>query len=117
MNIDAIVRLVLMLGIPAFMMWREYKKMSEEERNEVKTDFTSKRFIFTGGLMALSWVLLLLEPIFEMIWMKTVGIALISIGVLVGIVLIWLNAPSKRKAVLKIIPLLILFSIFLWANY
>ncbi|MED3986620.1 hypothetical protein P4646_21595 [Peribacillus simplex] len=90
--------------------------MSEEERNEVKTDFTSKRFIFTGGLVALR-VLLLLEPIFEMTWMKTVGTALISIGVLVGIVLIWLNAPSKRKEVLKIIPLLILFSIFLWANY
>lgn len=105
-----------MLGIPAFMMWRGYKKMSEEERNEVKTDFTSKRFIFTGGLVALR-VLLLLEPIFEMTWMKTVGTALISIGVLVGIVLIWLNAPSKRKEVLKIIPLLILFSIFLWANY
>ncbi|CAH0285325.1 hypothetical protein SRABI84_04031 [Peribacillus simplex] len=98
------------------MMWRGYKKMSEEERNEVKTDFTSKRFIFTGGLVALR-VLLLLEPIFEMTWMKTVGTALISIGVLVGIVLIWLNAPSKRKEVLKIIPLLILFSIFLWANY
>lgn len=35
MNIDAIVRLVLMLGIPAFMMWRGYKKMSEEERNDL----------------------------------------------------------------------------------
>ncbi|MBO0998426.1 hypothetical protein IOC57_11790 [Bacillus sp. SD075] len=117
MNIDAIVRLVLMLGIPSFMMWREYKKMSVVERNEVKTDFTSKRFIFTGGLVALSWVLMLLEPIFEMTWMKTVGTALISIGVLAGIVLIWLNARSKRKAVLKFFYLLIVFSIFLWANY
>ncbi|MDF9759819.1 preprotein translocase subunit YajC [Peribacillus simplex] len=49
MNIDAIVRLVLMVGIPAFMMWREYKKMAEEERNDVKTTFTSKRFISTIG--------------------------------------------------------------------
>ncbi|MCK1981384.1 MULTISPECIES: hypothetical protein [Peribacillus] len=117
MNKDAIVQLVLMLGIPAFMMCREYKKMSEEERNEVRTDFTSKRFIFSVGLVALSWVVLLLEPIFEMTWMKTVGIALISIGGLVGIVLIWLNASLKRKAVPKIIYLLILFSILFWVNY
>ncbi|KRF51224.1 hypothetical protein ASG99_12880 [Bacillus sp. Soil768D1] len=117
MHIDAIVRLVLMIGIPAFMMWWEYKKMSEEERNDVKTEFTSKRFIFTGGLMVLSWVLLLLEPIFEMTWMKVISGVLFSIGMIVSSVFIWLNASSKWKAVLKIIPLLILFSIFLWANY
>ncbi|MGE7183983.1 hypothetical protein ACQKKK_08220 [Peribacillus sp. NPDC006672] len=117
MNIDAIVRFVLMIGIPAFMMWRGYKKMSEEERNDVKTDFTSKRFIFTIGLFALGWVFLLLEPIFEMTWLETIGVVLLSIGIMVSIVLTWLDAPSKRKAVLKTITFLILFSIFLWANY
>ncbi|MBT2666859.1 hypothetical protein J7J00_15270 [Bacillus sp. ISL-4] len=117
MNIDAIVRFVLMIGIPAFMMWRCYKKMSEEEQNDVKTDFTSKRFISTIGLMALGWVFFLLEPIFEMTWMETIGVVLLSIVIMVSIVLTWLNAPSKRKAVLKTIPLLIAFSILLWVNY
>ncbi|MGE7758586.1 hypothetical protein [Peribacillus sp. NPDC097895] len=117
MNIDAIVRLFLMIGIPAFMMWRAYKKMSEEEQNDVKTDFTSKRFISTIGSVALSLLFFLLEPIFEMTWLKTIGVVLLSIGIMVSIVLTWLDAPSKRKAVLKIITLLIAFSIILWANY
>ncbi|WP_339200701.1 hypothetical protein [Peribacillus sp. FSL P2-0133] len=117
MNIDAIVRLVLMLGIPAFMMWRGYKKMSEEEQNDVKTDFTSKHFISTIGLVALSLLFFLLEPIFEMTWMKMIGAVFLSIGIMVSIVLTWVDAPSKRKAVLKIITLLIALSIMLWANY
>ncbi|MGG0287296.1 hypothetical protein ABEY41_19755 [Peribacillus butanolivorans] len=91
--------------------------MSEEERNDVKTDFTSKRFIATNGLVALSLVFLLLEPIFEITWMKTIGAILLSIGMMVGIVLIWFNASSKRNAVLKTITLLIALSIFFWANY
>ncbi|WP_350299991.1 hypothetical protein [Peribacillus frigoritolerans] len=115
MNIDAIVQLVLMLGIPAFMMWRGYKKMSEEERNDVKTDFTSKRFIFTGGLVALSWVLLLVEPIFEATWMKVISGVLFSIGMIVSSVFIWLNASSKWKAVLGIISSIIALAIFFWA--
>ncbi|MDV7766813.1 hypothetical protein [Peribacillus sp. CSMR9] len=116
MNIDAIVRLVLMLGIPAFMMWREYKKMSEEERNDVKTYFTSKRFISTIGLVTLGWVFFLLGPIFEMTWMETIGVALLSIGIMLGIVLTWLDVSSKWRAVLKTITLLIAFSILLWTN-
>lgn len=116
MNIDAIVRLVLMLGIPAFMMWREYKKMSEEERNDVKTTFTSKRFISTYGLVALGWVFLLVEPIFEIAWMKVISGVLFSIGIMVGIVLTWLDVSSKWKAMLKTITLLIAFSILLWTN-
>ncbi|MES1041811.1 hypothetical protein [Peribacillus simplex] len=65
MSKDAIVQLVLMLGIPAFMMCREYKKMSEEEQNDLKTDVTSKQFIATYGLVTLNLVFLLVEPIFE----------------------------------------------------
>ncbi|RRN73927.1 hypothetical protein EI200_04405 [Peribacillus simplex] len=113
MNIDAIVRFVLMIGIPAFMMWRGYKKMSEEERNDVKTAFTSKRFISTIGLVVLGWVFFLLEPIFEMTWMETIGVVLLSIGIMVSIVLTWLDTTSKWK---KTITLLIAFSILLWTN-
>ncbi|MFE3976494.1 MULTISPECIES: hypothetical protein [unclassified Peribacillus] len=117
MNIDAIVRLVLMLGIPAFMMWREYKKMSEEERNDVKTTFTSKRFISTYGLVALGWVFLLVEPIFEIAWMKVISGVLFSIGMIVSSVFIWLNASPKWKAVLGIISSMIALAIFLWWIY
>ena len=115
MNIDAIVRLALILGIPAFMMWRGYKKMSEEERNDLKTDVTSKRFIATYGLVALSLVFLLVEPIFEMTWMKVISGVLFSIGMIVSSVFIWLNASSKWKAVLGIISSMIALAIFLWA--
>ncbi|CAH0292117.1 hypothetical protein [Peribacillus sp. Bi134] len=115
MNTDAIVRLVLMLGIPAFMMWREYKKMSKEERNEVKTDFTSKRFIATYGLVALSLIFLLVEPIFETTWVKVISAVLISFGMIVSSFFTWLNASSKCKAVLGIISSIIALAIFLWA--
>ena len=40
------------------------KKISEEEQNQAKVDFTSKRFIATYGLLALSLVFVLMEPIF-----------------------------------------------------
>ncbi len=56
MKIDAIVRLFLYIGIPFFM--------TEEEQNQAKVDFTSKRFIATYGLLALSLVFVLMEPIF-----------------------------------------------------
>ncbi|MGG4267803.1 hypothetical protein [Peribacillus simplex] len=115
MYINVIVQLVLMFVVPAFLMLRLYKKMSEEERNEVKTAFTSKHFIFTFGLVTIGCVLFLLEPIFEMTWMETIGVILLSIGIMADIVLTWLDAPSKRKAMLKTIILLIPFSIFLWA--
>ncbi|MFR0656876.1 hypothetical protein SB719_20235, partial [Pantoea sp. SIMBA_079] len=77
--------------------------MSEEERNDVKTDFTSKRFISTYGLVALGCVFLLVEPIFEIAWMKVISGVLFSIGMIVSSVFIWLNASSKWKAVLGII--------------
>ncbi|WP_057913036.1 hypothetical protein [Peribacillus muralis] len=71
MKIVAIVQLVLFIGIPALMMWRSYKKMTEEERNDFRTDFASKRFAATYGLLALSFALLWLEPIFAITWLKT----------------------------------------------
>ncbi|WP_258831879.1 hypothetical protein [Peribacillus frigoritolerans] len=114
MNIDAIVRLALFIGIPAFIMWRGYKKMSEAERNDLKTDVTSKRFIATYGLVALSLVFLLVEPIFEATWMKVISGVLFSIGMLVSSFFIWLNASSKWKAVLCIISSIIALAIFLW---
>ena len=116
MNIDAIVRLALFIGIPAFMMWRGYKKMSEGERKDLKTDVTSKRFIATYGLIALSLVFLLVEPIFEATWMKVISGVLFSIGMIVSSVFIWLNASSKWKAVLGIISSIIALAIFLWTT-
>ncbi|MGW6661588.1 hypothetical protein [Peribacillus sp. NPDC055009] len=114
MNIDAIVRLALFIGIPAFMMWRGYKKMSEAERNDLKTDVSSKRFTATYGLVALSLVFLLVEPIFEATWMKVISGVLFSIGMIVSSYFIWLNASSKWKAVLGIIYSIIALAIFLW---
>ncbi|MDF9759818.1 vacuolar-type H+-ATPase subunit I/STV1 [Peribacillus simplex] len=51
-----------------------------------------------------------------MTWMETIGVALLSIGIMVGIVLTWLDVSSKWKAMLKTITLLIAFSILLWTN-
>lgn len=41
MKIVAIVRLVLIIVIPAFMMRRSYKKMSKEERHDFMTEVAS----------------------------------------------------------------------------
>ncbi|MCK2012711.1 hypothetical protein GW626_17525 [Peribacillus muralis] len=46
--------MVLFIGIPALMMWRSYKKMTEEERNDFRTDVASKRFAATYGLLDLA---------------------------------------------------------------
>ncbi|KWW21717.1 hypothetical protein AS888_04190 [Peribacillus simplex] len=114
MKIVAIVRLVLIIVIPAFMMRRSYKKMSKEERHDFMTEVASKRFAATYGLVALSFVFLLLHPIFEFTWLKTGSAVFFSIGMIVSCVFVWLYASSKWKAVLRIISALIAIVIFLW---
>ncbi|MGE6376004.1 hypothetical protein [Peribacillus muralis] len=114
MKIVAIVRFLLIIVIPAFMMWRSYKKMGEEERNDFMTEVTSKRFAATYGLVALSFIFISLHPIFEFAWLKTGSAMFFSIGMIVNCVFVWLYASSKWKAVLCIISALIGIVIFLW---
>ncbi|MBK3493940.1 hypothetical protein JFL43_03515 [Viridibacillus sp. YIM B01967] len=115
MNTDAIVRLLIFLVIPAFMMGRAYKKMSKEERNEVKGDFTSVRFLTSIGLIQLSLVFLLIEPFFKISLLKTISGVLFSIGIIVSIIRIWLKATSKSIALLRILLLVSALTVFFWA--
>ncbi|PJN89587.1 hypothetical protein CVN76_14410 [Bacillus sp. mrc49] len=78
------------------------------------TEVASKRFAATYGLVALSFVFLLLHPIFEFAWLKMESAVFFSIGMMMICAFVWLYASSKWKAVLPIISALIAIVIFLW---
>ncbi|WP_110926290.1 hypothetical protein [Bacillus massiliglaciei] len=106
-NIDSLVTFLIMWGTPTIMMLIAYLKMSKEDKNDVKKDFSSARFIFTFGFLATGYFLASLGNLLTLNVLRLLGIPLMIIA---GII-IAMNIWKKNKVRSVSIPLLILFLI------
>ncbi|MGE7623879.1 hypothetical protein ACQKMD_12690 [Viridibacillus sp. NPDC096237] len=115
MKIDAIIQLLLFTLIPTVMMRRAFKKMSEVERNQFKKELTKKSVLSTYGLIALSILILLIERIFDIVFLKIISGLLFSIGIVVHSIFTWLKVQSKIKALIGITLGIVGLIIYLWS--
>lgn len=115
MKIDSIIQLLLFTLLPTIMMRRAFKKMSEEERNQVKRELTKKSVLSTYGLMVLSILIILIERIFDIACLKIISGLLFTIGIVVHSIFTWLQVQSKIKALIGITLRIIGLIIYLWS--
>ena len=106
-NIDSLVTFLIMWGTPTIMMLIAYLKMSKEDKNDVKKDFSSARFIFTFGFLVTGYFLASLGNLLTLNALRLLGIPLMFIaGIFIAI-----NMWKKNKVKSISIPMLILFII------
>src|SRR5699024_8089933 len=109
-DVDSEVSLLILWGIPVFMVTREYLRMSKEDRQSAKSDFKTPNFIFTIEFLIAGAFLISMGHTLTIQIIKIVGIVLLFIGGIVKSASIW-RKKNKLKSI--IILALILLSIYL----
>lgn len=109
MDIKSLDTFLIMWGIPAFMVAREYFKMNKEERKSAMRDFKTPGFIFTIGFLVTGAFLATLGNTFTVNIIKMVGIVLVIIGGIVSTVDKW----KRNKMGSMFIFMMVTVAIFL----
>lgn len=107
-DIDSLIHFLLMWGTPAIMMLIAYLKMSKDDRDDVKKDFKTAKFILTIGFLVIGYFLASLGNLVALNILKLLGIPLMIIAAITIAMDMW--NKSKVKSIL--IPILILVAIF-----
>ncbi|QKX50082.1 hypothetical protein HF394_05485 [Planococcus glaciei] len=111
MNIDTdrLVTFIIMWGTPLVMMSWAYWKMSAEDKEDVRSDFSSWRFISTIGFISAGTFLMHVASLLSIDIIKISGISLLVLGGLFNTINQWKD--SKKKSILVIA--LLSFAIFI----
>ncbi|WP_368654588.1 hypothetical protein AB4Y30_06025 [Ornithinibacillus sp. 4-3] len=109
-NVDTLVFLLITLGATTFFVVKEYRTMSEKEKNEAKRDLKSKSFFFTVGLLIIGYLLILLGNLFYLIILNKIGIILMAIAGVNILVSMWKEHKFKSLYILLLIAVAILLS-------
>jgi hypothetical protein len=104
---DSIITILLIWGIPVFMVVRAFLKMSLAEREEALTDFKSFRLISTIGLMSLGAFLAHVGMVFSLDIVEMAGMVSLVIGCLISAVDLW-KSNRGRSALMLVITFVVL---------
>lgn len=108
-NTDALVYFLVGWGIPLVVVGRAYWKMSAEDKEDVRSDFSSWRFISTFGFILSGIFLLHAESVIGVGILKIIGIGLVVLGSIFNTFHQWKDEKVKSILVLALLS----FAIFL----
>ncbi|KOF10202.1 hypothetical protein AC739_10660 [Planococcus glaciei] len=100
LNTDALVYFLVGWGIPLVVVGRAYWKMSAEDKADVRSDFSSWRFISTIGFISAGTFLMHVASLLGIDVIKISGISLLVLGGIFNTFNQWKD--SKKKSILVI---------------
>ncbi|MFJ7973764.1 hypothetical protein [Psychrobacillus sp. NPDC096389] len=112
MDTDPLIPLILIWGIPVFMVVRSYLKMNTDDKKSAINDFRSSRFILTIGFIVMGAFLAHLGTLFSISIMELLGIGLFALGGFLSAIDMWNKNKIKSVILLVLIafPLLYLLN-------
>lgn len=108
---DSLVTFLIAFGIPVAIMARAYFKMNETDRQSVKSDFTSPKFLVSMGSFALGAFLIEFSDTFSVPMIKTMGLVLLIIGGIGSSIVTWKVSKIRSLLLLGLFSLIVFFHI------
>ncbi|MBX0314688.1 hypothetical protein [Planococcus glaciei] len=113
MNIDTdgLVTVIIMWGTPLVMMSWAYWKMSAEDKADVRSDFSSWRFISTIGFISAGTFLMQVASLFGIDIFKISGISLLVLGGIFNTFNQWKDSKMKSMVVIALLSFVIFINL------
>ncbi|WP_456274690.1 hypothetical protein [Bacillus sp. AK031] len=108
MKTNLVFPFIFMWGIPAFMVIREFLKMSEEDKKSALNDFMSLRFIFTLGLMIAGTFFVHAGTLINSSMVKGIGIIFLVVGGFFSALDSWRRSRFRSILLVAILVLIVL---------
>jgi hypothetical protein len=106
---DSLVTVLILWGIPGFMVVRAYLKMSRAEKNEALSDFRKPQFIFTIGFMVTGAFAAHVGRLISIPKVGTIGIMLLFTGLVVSAIQTWKFSKRSSAFIISIALVLVIF--------
>lgn len=104
-GISSLIYLILIWGIPAFVMVRGYLKMNPEDQKSAMSDFKSNSLIFSIVLIATGGFLWHAGTLFAIRAIEIPGFILLIIGGMGAVLKLWKDSKWRSISILVVISL------------
>lgn len=105
--VEGFMYLLLLWGLPAFMVVRGYLKMDAEDKSSAMSDFKSPRFIFTFGFVLAGAFFAHAGLLFNMRTIQVAGFSLLMLGGILSVISIWKESKVRSVSILVVLSLAI----------
>ncbi|CAM3889785.1 hypothetical protein [Lederbergia lenta] len=113
MKTDSLILVLILWGMPTFIVVRGYLKMNTEDKKSAINDFRSRRFILTTGFINFGAFCAHLGFLFDISIVKIIGLLFFILGGIFIIVNIW---NERKISSLFMIILIVIFFVGVWKN-
>ncbi|ANU27137.1 hypothetical protein [Planococcus versutus] len=108
---DSLVTFLIAFGIPITMMAWAYFKMNATDRQSVKSDFASPKFLLSMGSFAFGVFLIEFSDTFSISVLKTVGLVLLIVGGIGSSAVTWKTSKVRSLLLLALFSIMVYFHI------